>query len=95
MLEIQAEEGEGSGHPSEPQPPPSTAQPTNEEPIPNVGISAGGSPRCQEAMGVPLLRLGGKYTKYLDVEERGKGEGGFGSLGLLWNFGGKFSWKGG
>nr|GEU71191.1 hypothetical protein [Tanacetum cinerariifolium] len=36
MLEIQAEEGEGSGHPSEPQPPPSTAQPTNEEPIPNV-----------------------------------------------------------
>ncbi|GJW96396.1 hypothetical protein Tco_0785270 [Tanacetum coccineum] len=35
MLEIQAEEGEGSGHPSEPQPPLSTAQPTNEEPIPN------------------------------------------------------------
>nr|GEU51190.1 hypothetical protein [Tanacetum cinerariifolium] len=29
------EEGEGSGHPTEPQPPPSTAQPTNEEPIPN------------------------------------------------------------
>ncbi|GJX48146.1 hypothetical protein Tco_0273336, partial [Tanacetum coccineum] len=28
--------GEGSGHPSESQPPPSTAQPTNEEPIPNV-----------------------------------------------------------
>ncbi|GKB67435.1 hypothetical protein Tco_0928847 [Tanacetum coccineum] len=111
MLAIQAEEGEGSGHPSEPQPPPSTAQPTNEEPIPNTsepipnvpdeavyeewddrveratttaasldaeqasgninrtqsttipnvplpqGIGAGGSPRCQEAMGVPLLRL--------------------------------------
>ncbi|GKE57246.1 hypothetical protein Tco_1496431, partial [Tanacetum coccineum] len=41
MLAIQAEEGEGSGHPSEPQPPPSPAQPTNEEPtliepIPNV-----------------------------------------------------------
>ncbi|GKE85631.1 hypothetical protein Tco_1559373 [Tanacetum coccineum] len=36
MIAIQAEEGEGSGHPSEPQPPPSTAQPTNEEPIPNV-----------------------------------------------------------
>ncbi|GKD08538.1 hypothetical protein Tco_1188223 [Tanacetum coccineum] len=85
MLESQAEEGEGSGHPSEPQPPPSTAQPTNEEPILNVvsssyqktqtprqalnkvvelpqtsepipnaldeGIRAGGSPRCQEAMG--------------------------------------------
>ncbi|GKB08866.1 hypothetical protein Tco_0837178 [Tanacetum coccineum] len=33
-----AEEGEGSGHPSEPQPPPSTAQPTHEEPIPNVPI---------------------------------------------------------
>ncbi|GJS34622.1 hypothetical protein Tco_0533004 [Tanacetum coccineum] len=71
-----SEEGEGSGHPSEPQPPPSfTAQPTHEEPIPNVrrqvthnktqsmaipnvplphGIS---SPRCQEAMGVPLPRL--------------------------------------
>ncbi|GKA53425.1 hypothetical protein Tco_0746740 [Tanacetum coccineum] len=103
MLAIQAEEGEGSGHPSEPQPPPSTAQPTNEEPIPNVvssshqktqtprqalnqvtelpqtsepipnvldeavfeetqstaihnvplprGVGAGGSPRCQEAIG--------------------------------------------
>ncbi|GJS89283.1 hypothetical protein Tco_0771919 [Tanacetum coccineum] len=104
MLAIQAEEGEGSGHPSEPQPPPSTAQPTHEEPIPNVvssshqktqtprqalnqveeratttaasldaeqasgninrtqsmaipnvplpqGIGAGGSPRCQEAIG--------------------------------------------
>ncbi|GJY91018.1 hypothetical protein Tco_0506214 [Tanacetum coccineum] len=36
MLAIQAEEGEGSGHPSKPQPPPFTAQPTNEEPIPNV-----------------------------------------------------------
>ncbi|GKC87576.1 hypothetical protein Tco_1148225 [Tanacetum coccineum] len=36
MLAIQAEEGEGSGHPSELQPPPFTAQPTNEEPIPNV-----------------------------------------------------------
>ncbi|GKE07579.1 hypothetical protein Tco_1399597 [Tanacetum coccineum] len=135
MLAIQAEEGEGSGHPSEPQPPPFTAQPTHEEPIPNVvssshqktqtprqalnqvtelsqtsepipnvpdkavyeewddrvkrvittaasldaqqasgninrtqsttmpnvplpqGIGAGGSLRCQEAMGVPLLRL--------------------------------------
>ncbi|GJS34086.1 putative ribonuclease H-like domain-containing protein [Tanacetum coccineum] len=28
------------GHPSEPQPPPSTAQPTNEEPIPNVVSSS-------------------------------------------------------
>ncbi|GJV03418.1 hypothetical protein Tco_1336987 [Tanacetum coccineum] len=36
MLAIQAEEGKGSGHPSEPQPPPSTAQPTNKEPIPSV-----------------------------------------------------------
>ncbi|GKD91898.1 hypothetical protein Tco_1371735, partial [Tanacetum coccineum] len=76
MLAIQAEEGEGSGHPSEPQPPPSTTQPTNEEPIPNVasdninrtqsmeipnvpfpqGIGAGGSPRCQEAMGGSITR---------------------------------------
>ncbi|GJT46291.1 hypothetical protein Tco_0955006 [Tanacetum coccineum] len=40
MLAIQAEEGEGSGHPSEPQPPPSTAQPTNEEPIPSVVSSS-------------------------------------------------------
>ncbi|GJZ90512.1 hypothetical protein Tco_0662439 [Tanacetum coccineum] len=40
MLAIQAEEGEGSGHPSEPQPPPSTSQPTNEEPIPNVVSSS-------------------------------------------------------
>ncbi|GKD46027.1 hypothetical protein Tco_1270672 [Tanacetum coccineum] len=36
MLPIQAEEGEGSGHPSEPQPSPSTTQPINEEPIPNI-----------------------------------------------------------
>ncbi|GJV96610.1 putative ribonuclease H-like domain-containing protein [Tanacetum coccineum] len=40
MLAIQAEEGEGSGHPSEPQPPPSTAQPIHEEPIPNVVSSS-------------------------------------------------------
>ncbi|GKB54934.1 hypothetical protein Tco_0905687 [Tanacetum coccineum] len=31
-----AEEGEGSGYPSKPQPPPSTAQPIHEEPIPNI-----------------------------------------------------------
>nr|GEX75101.1 putative ribonuclease H-like domain-containing protein [Tanacetum cinerariifolium] len=35
-----AEEGEGSRHPSEPQPLPSTAQPTHEEPIPNVASSS-------------------------------------------------------
>ncbi|GJW39289.1 hypothetical protein Tco_0065134 [Tanacetum coccineum] len=35
MLVIQAEEGEGSGHPSEPQPPPSTAQPIHDETSPN------------------------------------------------------------
>ncbi|GJV39385.1 hypothetical protein Tco_1417825 [Tanacetum coccineum] len=40
MLVIQAAEGEGSGHPSEPQPPPSIAQPTNEEPIPTVVSSS-------------------------------------------------------
>ncbi|GJT18744.1 hypothetical protein Tco_0877450 [Tanacetum coccineum] len=40
MLAIQAEDGEGLGHPSEPQPPPSTAQPINEEPIPNVVSSS-------------------------------------------------------
>ncbi|GJR45787.1 hypothetical protein Tco_1313890 [Tanacetum coccineum] len=40
MLAIQAEEGEGSGHPSEPQPPPSTAQPIHEEPIPNIVSSS-------------------------------------------------------
>ncbi|GJX38466.1 hypothetical protein Tco_0251769 [Tanacetum coccineum] len=40
MLAIQAEEGEGSGHPSEPQPPPSNAQPTYEEPILNVESSS-------------------------------------------------------
>ncbi|GJW47240.1 ribonuclease H-like domain-containing protein [Tanacetum coccineum] len=34
------EEGEGSDIPPEPQPPPSTAQPTNEEPIPNVVSSS-------------------------------------------------------
>ncbi|GJS90909.1 ribonuclease H-like domain-containing protein [Tanacetum coccineum] len=36
MMVIQAAEGEGSGHPSEPQPPPSIAQPTNSETIPTV-----------------------------------------------------------
>ncbi|GJX72824.1 putative reverse transcriptase domain-containing protein [Tanacetum coccineum] len=40
ILTIQADEGEGSGHPSKPQPPPSTAQPTNEEPVPNVVSSS-------------------------------------------------------
>ncbi|GJS76322.1 hypothetical protein Tco_0726203 [Tanacetum coccineum] len=38
MLAIQAKEGEGSGHPSEPQPPPSTSQPINEEQSPIVHI---------------------------------------------------------
>ncbi|GJY97740.1 hypothetical protein Tco_0514650 [Tanacetum coccineum] len=40
MLEIQAEEGVASGHPSEPQPSPFTAQPTNEAPILNVVSSS-------------------------------------------------------
>ncbi|GKE34484.1 hypothetical protein Tco_1453806 [Tanacetum coccineum] len=40
MHAIQAEEGKGSGHPSEPQPPPSTAQPIHEEPIYNVVSSS-------------------------------------------------------
>ncbi|GKF09739.1 hypothetical protein Tco_0043963 [Tanacetum coccineum] len=113
MLVPQVVEGEGSGQPSEPQPPSSTAHPSQEEQVPasggppekvgdeavhkelgdrveraattatsldaeqdsgnilktqstaipnmplSQGISTGGSPRCQEAMGVPLLRLGG------------------------------------
>ncbi|GJS37245.1 hypothetical protein Tco_0535627 [Tanacetum coccineum] len=37
-LRTEEKEGEGSGHPSEPQPPPSTAQPTNEEPILNETV---------------------------------------------------------
>ncbi|GJT00993.1 hypothetical protein Tco_0822162 [Tanacetum coccineum] len=37
---FKAAEGEGSGHPSEPQPPPSTAQPTNKEPIPTIVSSS-------------------------------------------------------
>ncbi|GJY14254.1 hypothetical protein Tco_0383563 [Tanacetum coccineum] len=40
MLAIQAEEGEGSGHPFEPQPPPSTAQLIHEEQNPNVVSSS-------------------------------------------------------
>ncbi|GKG47026.1 hypothetical protein Tco_0504223, partial [Tanacetum coccineum] len=52
MLALQAEEGEGSGNPSEPQQPPSTAQPTRQAlnkdielpqtsvPIPNVADEA-------------------------------------------------------
>ncbi|GKB53863.1 putative ribonuclease H-like domain-containing protein, partial [Tanacetum coccineum] len=40
LEDVEAAEGEVSGHPSEPQPPPSTAQPTNEEPIPTVVSSS-------------------------------------------------------
>ncbi|GKC54586.1 hypothetical protein Tco_1077331 [Tanacetum coccineum] len=40
MFAIQKEEGEGSRHPSEPQPPPSTAQAIHEESIPNVVSSS-------------------------------------------------------
>ncbi|GJU48070.1 hypothetical protein Tco_1217625 [Tanacetum coccineum] len=40
MLALQAEEGEGSGNSSKPQPPPFTAQPTHEEPIPNIESSS-------------------------------------------------------
>ncbi|GJX40581.1 hypothetical protein Tco_0255571 [Tanacetum coccineum] len=39
-LTFQKEEGEGSGNPSEPQPPPSTAHHTHEEPIPNIESSS-------------------------------------------------------
>ncbi|GJX14163.1 hypothetical protein Tco_0205921 [Tanacetum coccineum] len=66
MLAIQAEESGGSRHPSEPQPPPSIAQPIHEQQIPTVTSKpipdvadkavyeencASGSPRCQEATG--------------------------------------------
>nr|GFA55715.1 hypothetical protein [Tanacetum cinerariifolium] len=40
MLANQEEEGKGLGHPSKPQPPPSTAQPTNKDPIPDVASSS-------------------------------------------------------
>ncbi|GJS13552.1 hypothetical protein Tco_0408024 [Tanacetum coccineum] len=40
MLALQATEGEGLGNPSEPQPLPSAAQPTHEEPIPNIESSS-------------------------------------------------------
>ncbi|GKC40473.1 hypothetical protein Tco_1052857, partial [Tanacetum coccineum] len=40
MLALQLEEGEGLGNPSEPQPPPSTAQPTHKELIPNIESSS-------------------------------------------------------
>ncbi|GJV34209.1 hypothetical protein Tco_1394609 [Tanacetum coccineum] len=138
MLAIQAEEGKGSGHAFEPQPPPSTAQPIHEEPIPNVvsslsqktqtprqalqedtqlsqtrpdfkewddivvratttaasldathtsgnitktqsttipnvplpqGIGTGGSPRCQEAIRVSLLRLGLRRAWETDLKQ--------------------------
>ncbi|GJZ38473.1 hypothetical protein Tco_0585036 [Tanacetum coccineum] len=45
-----AEEGEGSGNPFEPQPPPSTAQPTHEEPIPHIESS---SPQKTHHLGKP------------------------------------------
>ncbi|GJS77710.1 hypothetical protein Tco_0727591 [Tanacetum coccineum] len=78
MLTIQAKEGEGSGHPSEPQPPPYTAQPTNEESIPNVVSSSHQNtqtPRqalnqvvvlcAKKPWGVPLLRLWSKRVPTL------------------------------
>ncbi|GJV05538.1 hypothetical protein Tco_1343194 [Tanacetum coccineum] len=40
ILLKQIKEEKVSGNPSEPQPPPSTAQPTNEEPIPNIESSS-------------------------------------------------------
>nr|GEX36590.1 hypothetical protein [Tanacetum cinerariifolium] len=40
QLEDADEEGKGSGHPSKPQPPPSTTQPTHGEPIPFVASSS-------------------------------------------------------
>ncbi|GKD91801.1 hypothetical protein Tco_1371638 [Tanacetum coccineum] len=40
MLALQAKESEGSRNPSEPQPPPSIAQPTHEEPILNIESSS-------------------------------------------------------
>ncbi|GJZ95634.1 hypothetical protein Tco_0667968 [Tanacetum coccineum] len=40
LADVEAAVGEGSGHPSEPRPPPSTAQPTNEEPIPTIVSSS-------------------------------------------------------
>ncbi|GJY38247.1 hypothetical protein Tco_0424611 [Tanacetum coccineum] len=64
--EIQAEEGEGSGHPFEPQPPPSPAQPTNEEPIPNVGVGASQEVECLEADLKQTKQLyGAAYTKLI------------------------------
>ncbi|GJY23102.1 hypothetical protein Tco_0396760 [Tanacetum coccineum] len=40
LADVEATKGKGSRHPSEPQPPPSTAEPTNEEPIPTVVSSS-------------------------------------------------------
>ncbi|GJS46204.1 hypothetical protein Tco_0596325 [Tanacetum coccineum] len=40
LFDDEDERCEGSGNPSEPQPPPSTAQPTHEEPIPNIESSS-------------------------------------------------------
>ncbi|GKG32156.1 hypothetical protein Tco_0427106, partial [Tanacetum coccineum] len=62
MLVIQAVEGEGSGHPFEPQPPPSTTQPTNKEPIPAVVSSSHQktqTPRqaLKEVIELPQMRL--------------------------------------
>ncbi|GJW04672.1 hypothetical protein Tco_1563528 [Tanacetum coccineum] len=40
LADADAEKGEGSRNPSEPQPPPSTVQPTHEELIPNIESSS-------------------------------------------------------
>ncbi|GKE77627.1 hypothetical protein Tco_1543747, partial [Tanacetum coccineum] len=59
MLAIQAEEGDGSGHPSKPQPPPSTAQPIHGEPIHNVTSKP-----------IPNIADGAVYEEWDDRVER-------------------------
>ncbi|GKC01414.1 hypothetical protein Tco_0987550 [Tanacetum coccineum] len=58
-LAIQPEEGEGSGYPSKPQPPPSTAQPIHGEPIPNITSEP-----------IPNIADGAVYEEWDDRVER-------------------------
>ncbi|GKB91988.1 hypothetical protein Tco_0964260, partial [Tanacetum coccineum] len=79
LIKSRRKEGKGSVNPSEPQPPPSTAQPTHEEPIPNIestSLQKTQSPRQalnkdtklpQTSVPIPYTRriYGTAYTKLI------------------------------
>ncbi|GJS83730.1 hypothetical protein Tco_0750271 [Tanacetum coccineum] len=63
MLALQTEEGECSGNPYEPQPPLSTSQPINEEPIPNVASSSHQKTQTLASLNKRKLLAGGDCNR--------------------------------